>query len=71
MAHLRLDAHRQRGHYLVGVPWLKAAVGVAWSHAVSLGFTPFLAGDLLKAALAAGIFTIAWRGIDRRTARKP
>ena len=52
--------------YAVGVPWLKAAVGVTWSQAVSLGLTPFLVGDLLKAALAAGIFTLAWRWIDAR-----
>ena len=52
--------------YAVGVPWLKAAVGVTWAKAFSLGLTPFLVGDLLKAALAAGIFTIAWRAIDKR-----
>ena len=52
--------------YAVGVPWLKAAVGVTWAQAFSLGLTPFLVGDLLKAAVAAGIFTIAWRAIDKR-----
>ena len=52
--------------YAVGVPWLKAALGVTWSKALSLGFTPFLVGDLLKAALAAGIFTLVWRWIDKR-----
>ena len=52
--------------YAVGVPWLKAALGVTWSKALSLGLTPFLVGDLLKAALAAGIFTLVWRWIDKR-----
>ena len=52
--------------YAIGVPWLKAAVGVTWSQALSLGLTPFLVGDLLKAALAAGIFTLAWRWVDHR-----
>ena len=52
--------------YAVGVPWLKAALGVTWAKAFSLGLTPFLVGDLLKAALAAGIFTLVWRWIDRR-----
>ena len=44
----------------------RAAVGVTWAQAFSLGLTPFLVGDLLKAAVAAGIFTIAWRAIDKR-----
>jgi biotin transport system substrate-specific component len=52
--------------YAVGVPWLKAALGVTWAKAFALGLTPFLVGDLLKAALAAGIFTLAWRWIDSR-----
>jgi biotin transport system substrate-specific component len=55
--------------YAVGVPWLKAAVGVSWSTAISLGMTPFLVGDLLKALLAAGLFTAAWAVVDRRRAR--
>jgi biotin transport system substrate-specific component len=52
--------------YAIGVPWLKASLGLSWSTAVSLGLTPFLVGDLLKAALAAGLFTGAWALVDRR-----
>ena len=55
--------------YAIGVPWLKAAVGVSWSTAVSLGMTPFLVGDLLKAVLAAGLFSAAWALVDRRRNR--
>jgi biotin transport system substrate-specific component len=51
--------------YAIGVPWLKATLGLTWATAVSLGLTPFLVGDLLKAALAAGLFTAAWALVDR------
>ena len=52
--------------YAIGVPWLKATLGLTWSTAISLGLTPFLVADLLKAALAAGLFTGAWALVDRR-----
>jgi biotin transport system substrate-specific component len=51
--------------YAIGVPWLKAALGLSWGTALSLGLTPFLVADLLKAALAAGLFTGAWALVDR------
>jgi len=52
--------------YAIGVPWLKATLGLSWSTAISLGLTPFVIADLLKAALAAGLFTAAWAIVDRR-----
>lgn len=52
--------------YLVGVPWLMTSLGVSWASALALGMTPFLLGDLLKAVLAAGLFTLAWPRVDRR-----
>ncbi len=52
--------------YAIGVPWLKATLGVSWAKAVSLGLQPFLVADLLKAALAAGLFTGAWALVERR-----
>ena len=52
--------------YAIGVPWLKAVLGLSWGTAISLGLTPFLVGDLLKAALAAGLFTGAWAFVDHR-----
>ena len=52
--------------YAIGVPWLKASLSLSWSTAISLGLTPFLVGDLIKAALAAGLFTGAWALVDRR-----
>ena len=47
--------------YAVGVPWLAWSVDVPLASAVSLGLRPFLAGDLLKVALAAGVLPAAWR----------
>ena len=52
--------------YAIGVPWLKATLDLTWSTAISLGLTPFVIADLLKAALAAGLFTAAWAVVDRR-----
>ena len=52
--------------YAVGVTWLKTATGMGWSKAIRLGMTPFLVGDAIKIALAAGAFTAAWAIIRRR-----
>jgi biotin transport system substrate-specific component len=50
--------------YLPGIPWLATFVGI--EKAVILGFTPFILGDLLKAALAAMLFPAAWLLLGRR-----
>lgn len=50
--------------YLVGVPWLAIALEVSLAEAVALGLTPFLLGDALKVALAAGLLPAAWRLVD-------
>jgi biotin transport system substrate-specific component len=52
--------------YLVGVPWLMAVTGVDLPTAIALGVTPFVIGDLLKLALAAGTFRAGWWLIGRR-----
>ena len=42
--------------YVVGVPWLMAALGIDLREALRIGVVPFLIGDALKAlALAAGM----------------
>jgi biotin transport system substrate-specific component len=51
--------------YAIGVTWLKFALSATWSDAVAWGLTPFLGGDLLKVALAAGLFPIAWLGLQK------
>lgn len=47
--------------YAVGVTWLAVSLHVGASKAIALGLTPFLAGDAIKAALAAGLLPAAWK----------
>jgi len=58
--------------YLVGVPWLKTAIGADWKRALTAGLLPFLIGDALKLALVVplaqrirgGIEGLSGRGAD-------
>ncbi|HZD80969.1 MAG TPA: biotin transporter BioY [Actinomycetota bacterium] len=52
--------------YAVGLPWLMGTVDVGLARAISLGFTPFVAGDLLKLLIAAALVPAAWRVVPRR-----
>ncbi|MFD3451049.1 biotin transporter BioY [Streptomyces sp. NPDC058691] len=52
--------------YAVGVPYLALAAHLSASQAVSLGLTPYLIGDALKAALAMGALPAAWKLVGRR-----
>ena len=54
--------------YAVGVPWLYyfAESITTGEQALTAGFTPFIAGDLLKVALAGLLLPVAWRLVDRR-----
>jgi biotin transport system substrate-specific component len=47
--------------YAVGVIWLGAYLHVSASEAISLGLTPFLVGDAIKAAAAALLLPAAWK----------
>jgi biotin transport system substrate-specific component len=47
--------------YAVGVAWLGLYLHVGPGKAVALGLTPFLAGDAIKAAIAAILLPVAWR----------
>lgn len=47
--------------YGVGVTWLAVYLHVGAGKAISLGLTPFLAGDAIKAALAALLLPTAWK----------
>jgi biotin transport system substrate-specific component len=53
--------------YLFGVSWLKVDLHVSWSQAIAYGFTPFILGDLVKAALAGLALPSAWRLVARAT----
>ncbi|EYT81086.1 biotin biosynthesis protein BioY [Streptomyces sp. Tu 6176] len=52
--------------YAVGVPYLALATGMSAAAAVAAGLTPFLIGDLLKAALAMGALPTAWKFAGKR-----
>ncbi len=49
----------------IGVPWLKVATGMSWADAIHNGFTIFIVGGLIKAALAGGLTPLAWRWVNR------
>ncbi|KUO13874.1 biotin transporter BioY [Streptomyces sp. DSM 15324] len=51
--------------YAVGVPYLAYAAGIPFATAVSVGLTPFLVGDAVKALLAMGLLPTAWKYADR------
>ncbi|MDA8080790.1 MAG: biotin transporter BioY [Actinomycetota bacterium] len=51
--------------YGFGVTWLAATIHVTAAKAISLGMTPFLAGDLIKLAIAAVLLPGAWYGLSR------
>jgi biotin transport system substrate-specific component len=52
--------------YAFGVTWLALAIHVGPWTALQEGMFPFLAGDALKAALAAGVLPLAWIVTRRR-----
>ena len=55
--------------YVGGVPWLMVTLGVGLGEALILGVAPFLLGDVLKAAAAAGLLPAAWRLLGRSKTR--
>jgi biotin transport system substrate-specific component len=52
----------------IGVPWLKIAAGLSWNASIHAGFTPFILGGVIKAAVAAAAMPTAWQ-IQRRVSR--
>ena len=51
--------------YAIGVPWLMAATGMDLPAALLAGVVPFLVGDALKVALAAGLLPGTWALVRR------
>ena len=49
----------------IGTIWLAGALQVSLVRAVQLGVLPFIVGDLLKAAIAAGLLPSAWWIVNR------
>lgn len=46
--------------YAFGLTWLAIDLHLGASAAIADGLTPFLAGDAIKAAIAAGLLPVAW-----------
>jgi biotin transport system substrate-specific component len=55
--------------YAVGVTWLAVSLHLGLSAALHEGLTPFLAGDAIKAAIAAALLPTAWLLAGRRPGR--
>ncbi len=51
--------------YAIGVTWLKFAIDADWATAITLGLTPFLIGDAIKIAVAAGLLPATWAGLRK------
>ena len=52
--------------YVIGVAWLAMAANLSVGDALGYGLYPFLPGDLIKLAVAAGLLPIGWRLVARR-----
>jgi biotin transport system substrate-specific component len=52
--------------YTIGVPWLAISLHLSPGDAIAKGLTPFMLGDGIKLAIAAGIFPFAWWLVGRR-----
>jgi len=55
--------------YAIGVTYLMQFLDVDLATGLTLGFTPFILGDLIKVAVAAGLFPAAWRLVRRVESR--
>ena len=53
--------------YLFGLTWLAVDLHLGAAATLRDGFTPFVAGDAIKAAIAAGLLPAAWALTGRRT----
>ncbi len=51
--------------FAIGVPWLKVSTGMDWATAIHDGFTIFIIGGIIKAALAGVLAPAAWRLVKK------
>ncbi|WP_375400175.1 biotin transporter BioY [uncultured Amnibacterium sp.] len=51
--------------FIVGVPWLAVVLHLSAPEAIAAGFTPFIVGGIVKAAIAAGVLRGAWALVAR------
>ena len=53
--------------YLIGLPWLMIALHMDLATGLHNGFYPFIPGDLVKLAVAAGLLPVGWWIVRRRS----
>ena len=51
--------------FAIAVPWLAVSLHVGLATAISLGLTPFVTGEVIKAAIAGVALPATWRLVDR------
>ena len=51
--------------FAIAVPWLAVSLHVGLATAISLGLTPFVTGEVIKAAVAGVALPATWRLVDR------
>jgi biotin transport system substrate-specific component len=51
--------------FAIGVPWLAAVAHLSAAEAISAGFTPFIAGGIVKAVIAGVALPGAWWVVRR------
>lgn len=51
--------------YAAGLPWLAASLHIPASKAYEFGLYPFVIGDMIKLAIAAGLLPAAWKLVKR------
>jgi biotin transport system substrate-specific component len=57
--------------YAFGLTWLALDLHLGAAATLTDGFTPFVVGDAIKAAIAAGLLPVAWRLAGRREREDP
>jgi len=53
--------------YLVGIPWLMLAASLSLGDGLKYGLWPFVVGDLIKLAVAAGLLPVGWWLVRQRS----
>lgn len=56
--------------YAVGLPWLAASAGLGLQWTLDNGLWPFLLGDAVKLAIAAGLLPVGWWLVNRRSSER-
>lgn len=56
--------------YLFGVPWLMIARSQTFQWSLENGLWPFLLGDAVKLAVAAGLLPVGWWLVNRRSSER-